>query len=150
MLLRRTDGRAAMLRDKALMPMGESGCLLVAATSILHKAGSAEANSSVPDRATWLACGAVNNADRVTLPPNPTDCSVREGNFHASAAAATSRLLDGAEGHAFDPGGAAVAVGDFGEAAGRGETVNPTTGSTNSAAASVSAKQTDRDDVTLS
>ena len=83
-------------------------------------------------------------------PLDPTDCSVGEGDFHAGAAAATSGLLDGAGGRVPDPGGAAVAVGDIGETVGRGETINPTIEPTKSAAASVSAKQTDRDAATLS
>ena len=32
------------------------------------------------------------------LPSDPTDCTVGEGDFHVGAAAATSGLLDGAEG----------------------------------------------------
>ena len=130
--------------------MDDSGRLPVAAARILYKTRSAEADNGVPDRAAWLACGAINNAGQVTLPPDSTDCSIREGDFHASVAAVTGRLPDSAEGRAFDPRGAAVAVGDFGEATGRGEIVNPATGPTNSIAASMSAKQIDRDDVTLS
>ena len=136
MLLERTDGWIAMLRDKTLVSMGDSGCLPVAATSILHKAGFAEADSGVPDRAAWLACGAVNNAGRVTLPPDPIDCSVRDGDLHAGVAVVTSGLLDSAGGRA-EPRGAAMAVGDLGEAAGRGETINPAIGPTNSVAVSV-------------
>ena len=131
MLLWMTDGRATMLGDKMLVPMGDSGCLPVAATSILHKVGSAEADNSVPDRATLLACGAVNHAGRVMLLPDPTDCVIGEGDFHAGAAAVTSRLLDNARGRAFDPGGAAVAVGDLNEAAGRGEWSIPPQGPPN-------------------
>ena len=96
MLLWRADGWAAMLGDKAPVPMGDSGCLPVTAARILHKAGSAEADSSVPDRAAWLACGAINEAGRVVLPFDLTDCAVEECDFHASVAAATSGLLDGA------------------------------------------------------
>ena len=150
MLLRRANGWATMLGDKASMPVGDSGCLPVTATRILHKAGSAEANSSMPDRAAWLVCGAINEVGRVALPSNPTDCAVREGDFHASTAAATSRLLDGVGGRAPDFRAAAVVVYDIGKTAGRGETVNPAIGPTNSAAASVSAKQTNRDAATLS
>ena len=150
MLLGRVDGWVAMLGDKMPVPMGDSGCLPIAAARILRKARSTEADSGVPNRAAWLACGTVNDASRVTLPPDPTDCSVGEGDFHAGAAAVTGRLLDSAEGRAFDPRGAAVVVGDFGEAAGKGQTVNPATGPTNSTVVSVSAMQTDRDDVTLS
>ena len=136
--------------DKALVPVGDSGCLHVAAVSILHKAGSTEADSNVPDRATWLACGAINEAGRVTLSSDSTDCTVGEGDFHASAVAATNGLLDGAGGGAPDFRVAAVAICDMGETAGRGEAVNPATGPTKSVAASVSAKQTDRDVATLS
>ena len=95
-LLRRADGWAAMLRDKAPVPMGDGGCHPIAAAGILHKAGSVEAESCVPDRTAWLACGTINEAGRVTLPPDPTDCTVEKGDFHASAVAATSRLLNSA------------------------------------------------------
>ena len=95
-LLRRADGWMAGLGDKAPVPMGDGGCLLVAATGILHKVGFAEANNGMPDRAAWLACGAVNEASRVTLPSDLTNCTVGKGDFHASAAAATSGLLDSA------------------------------------------------------
>ena len=150
MLLRRADGWAAMLGDKAPVPMGDSGCLPVVAVGILHKAGSAEADSCMPDRAAWLAYGAINEAGRITLPSDPTDCAVEEGDFHASVAVAISGLLDGAGGGAPDFEAAAVAICDIGETAGRGETVNPAIGPTKSTATSVSAKQTDREVATLS
>ena len=63
---------------------------------ILHKVGSAEADGCMPNRAAWLACGVVDEAGRVTLPSDPTDCAIGKGDFCASAAAATSGLLDGA------------------------------------------------------
>ena len=90
MLLQRTDGWATMLGDKTPVPMGDSGCLPVVAARIFHKAGFAKADSGVLDRATWLACGAVNDAGQVTLPFDPTDCTNEEGDFHASAAATAS------------------------------------------------------------
>ena len=90
MLLWRTDGWATMLGDKTPVPMGDSGCLPVAVARILQKAGSAEADSGVPDRAAWLVYGTINDAGRFTLPSDLTNCSVGEGDFHASAAAATS------------------------------------------------------------
>ena len=80
MLLGRTDGWATMLGDKTPVPMGDSGCLPVTVVRILRKARFTEADNSVPDRATWLACGAVNDAGRVALPSDPTDCSVGEAD----------------------------------------------------------------------
>ena len=49
--------------------------------------------------------------------------------------------LDDVDGRASDSGAAAAAVGDFGDAAGRGETVSPAPRFTNSAASLVSAEQ---------
>ena len=95
-LLRRADGWAAVLGDKAPVPMGDGGCLPIVVAGILHKAGSAKADSRMPDGAAWFACGTVNEAGRVTLPSDSTDCVVGKGDFHASAAAATSGLLDSA------------------------------------------------------
>ena len=93
-LLRRADGWMAGLGDKAPVPVGDGGCLPVVAAGILHKVGSTKADSCVPNRAAWLACGAVNEAGRVTLPSDLTDCTVGKGDFHASAVAATSKLLN--------------------------------------------------------
>ena len=56
------NGWVAMLGDEAPVPVGDSGGLLVAAARIFRIARSAEADSGVPDRAAWFACGAVDNA----------------------------------------------------------------------------------------
>ena len=45
-----------------LVPVGDSGGLPVAAVRIFRIARSTEADSGVPDRAAWLAFGAVNDA----------------------------------------------------------------------------------------
>ena len=94
--LRRADSWMVGLGDKAPVPMGDGGCLPVAAVGILHKAGSAEADSCMPDRAAWLPFGTVNEVGRVMLLSDPNDCTVGKGDFHASVAATTGRLLDGA------------------------------------------------------
>ena len=77
-----------MLGNEASVPVGDSGGPPVAAARIFYITRSAEADNGVPDRVAWLACGAVDDVGRVTLPSDSTDCTVGEGDFHASAAAA--------------------------------------------------------------
>ena len=73
-----------MLGYEMPVPVGDNGCLPVAAARIFHIARSAEADSGVPDRAAWFACSVVDDADRVTLLPDPPDRATGEGDFEPS------------------------------------------------------------------
>ena len=79
-----------MLGDEAPVPVGDSGCFPVAVVRIFRIARSTEAGSSVLDRVARLACDVVDDAGRVMLLSDLTNYIVGEGDFHASAAAATS------------------------------------------------------------
>ena len=130
--------------------MHDGGCLPEDAVGVLHKSCPTTADSCVPEGATGPTCCNVHEAGRIMLPSDLADCVARNGELCASVAAAISRLLDSVGWGAPDLGATTAAAPDAGVTIERGETVNPVMRSADSAGASVSAKQTDRDAAMLS
>ena len=86
----RSDGWAVVLGDKASALVGDGGCLTVPTVGAHHKVGSAKADGCMGDGATCFACSAADEAGRVLMSPDSTDCVVGAGNLCTGAVAAAS------------------------------------------------------------
>ena len=109
-LFRRSHCWAVVLGDKAPAPVSDGGCLTVPAAGAHHKIGSTKADGRMADGAAYFACGVANEAGRVPLSPDPTDCTTGDGNLCTGAAAAASGQVASACRCALDFGAVDVAV----------------------------------------
>ena len=87
------DNWAAMLGDKAPASMSDGGCLTVEAAGARHEVGSTEADGYMADGAACFARGAADEVGRVLMLPDSTDCTTKNDNLCAGAAAAADRMV---------------------------------------------------------